>query len=277
VASSVLHNVGNVLNSVNVSTTLISDRLKNMRLANLSKAASLIQSHRGNLGVFFSEDPKGQQLPGYLEQLGSQLAKDQNELAEEVKELSQNIEHIKEIVAMQQNYAKVAGVTETLAINELVDSALKMQAGANQRHNIRVVREYDQVPLVTIDKHKVLQILVNLLQNAKYACHDSGMKDKEIVVRISSVDDQRVRIQVLDNGVGIARENMTRIFAHGFTTRENGHGFGLHSAALAAKQMGGSLVAHSNGLGKGASFTLEIPHFPAGQGTSPESNLAEKS
>jgi C4-dicarboxylate-specific signal transduction histidine kinase len=263
VASSVLHNVGNVLNSVNVSTTLIGDRLKNMRIVNVSKAADLIQTHRQDLGHFLSEDPRGRQLPGYLEQLGTQLAKDQHEIAEEVKELTQNIDHIKEIVAMQQTYAKVAGLTETLSLTELVENALKMQSGANTRHNIEVVRDFAYTPQVTVDRHKILQILVNLLQNAKYACDEGGEKEKRIVVRLGQGEEDRVKIIVVDNGIGIVKENMTRIFAHGFTTRQNGHGFGLHSAALAAKQMGGSLTAHSDGPGRGASFTLEIPRTPA--------------
>src|SRR6185436_19644597 len=120
-------------------------------------------------------------------------------LVEEVKELSENVDHIKEIVAMQQNYAKVAGLTETLELVELVDSALKIQSGANQRHNVEVVREYHESPRVTVDKHKMLQILVNLLQNAKYACDESGLKDKRVVVRITAADEDRIKIEVADN------------------------------------------------------------------------------
>ena len=57
----------------------------------------------------------------------------------------------------------------------------------------------------------------------------------------------------------IPAASLGRIFTLGFTTRKDGHGFGLHSAALAAAEMGGSLVAESDGLGQGATFTLELP------------------
>ena len=131
-----------------------------------------------------------------------------------------------------------------------------------KQHGIRVVREFDEVPLVSVDKHKVLQILVELIRNAKYACDESGKTDKLLTIRIGPTANG-VRISVIDNGVGIAAENMQRLFTHGFTTRQSGHGFGLHSGALAAQELGGSLQAKSEGLGCGAAFILELPCSPA--------------
>jgi C4-dicarboxylate-specific signal transduction histidine kinase len=104
----------------------------------------------------------------------------------------------------------------------------------------------------------VLQILVNLIRNAKYACDEAGRPDKRLSMRVTK-GDELVRIAVRDNGIGIPPENLTRIFGHGFTTKKDGHGFGLHSGALAAKELGGSLTAHSDGVGRGATFTLELP------------------
>jgi signal transduction histidine kinase len=125
-----------------------------------------------------------------------------------------------------------------------------------------VIREYDaQSPEITVEKHKALQILVNLIRNAKYACDESGSTDKRLTLRVYN-GGGRVRIAVIDNGVGIPAENLVRIFNHGFTTRENGHGFGLHSAALAARELGGVLRVHSEGPGRGAAFTLELPLQP---------------
>jgi len=114
------------------------------------------------------------------------------------------------------------------------------------------------VPPISVEKHKVLQILINVLRNAKYACDDSERNEKKITVRISGRDG-RVSISVADNGIGIPPENLTRIFNHGFTTRKEGHGFGVHSGANAAREMGGSLSAVSEGTGHGATFTLELP------------------
>jgi signal transduction histidine kinase len=162
---------------------------------------------------------------------------------------------------MQQSYAKLCGVTETVAVAALVEDGLRMNAGALARHGITLRREIAEVPPITIDKHKVLQILVNLVRNAKYACDESGRSDKTMTIRVEG-DEERVRISVADNGIGIRAENMSRLFTHGFTTRASGHGFGLHSGALTARELGGSLTACSDGPGCGATFTLELPREP---------------
>ena len=146
-------------------------------------------------------------------------------------------------------------------IRNLVEDALQMHAAALARHGILVVRDYHDIPVMSLDKHKVLQILVNLVKNAKHACDDSQRSDKRVTLRISRCP-LGVSIVVTDNGVGIPAQNMTRIFSHGFTTRKNGHGFGLHSGALAARELGGSLDAASDGPGCGAVFTLQLPLTP---------------
>jgi signal transduction histidine kinase len=133
-----------------------------------------------------------------------------------------------------------------------------MNVGSFNRHGVEVIREFEDVPLMNIEKHKILQILINLIRNAKHACQDSDRADKQLTVRVAN-GAGRVKVSVIDNGIGISPENLTRIFSHGFTTRKDGHGFGLHSGALAAQEMGGSLTVHSEGLGRGATFTLELP------------------
>jgi PAS domain S-box-containing protein len=258
VATNVLHNVGNVLNSVNVSGSLIRERIKKSKVSNLGKIADLLQEQKDKLAGFLVEDQKGKQLPGYLTQLAFHLTREREEVLEEVGSLVNNIEHIKEIVAMQQSYAKVSGLSESLRVVDLVEDALRMNAGALQRHQVQVIREYSEAPPILVDKHKVLQILVNLIRNAKYACDEAQGADKHIRVRVTN-EQEYLSVAVIDNGIGIPPENLTRIFNHGFTTRKEGHGFGLHSGALAATEIGGSLNVHSDGHGKGAAFTLKLP------------------
>jgi len=258
VASNVLHNVGNVLNSVNVSATLAADIARKSKTVNLTKVVSLLDQHAADLGNFFAHDPKGRQLHNYLRQLNDQLALEQETSVAELESLRRNIEHVKEIVNMQQNYAKMSGLTEVVSVADLVEDSLRINAGALQRHKVQVVREYEPVPTINVEKHKVLQILVNLIRNAKYACDEGNPKEKRMTIRIAN-GDGRIKISVTDNGVGIPPENLTRIFNHGFTTRKAGHGFGLHSGALAAKEMGGTLAVHSAGPGQGATFTVELP------------------
>jgi PAS domain S-box-containing protein len=262
VATSVLHNVGNVLNSVNVSATLMSEQVKRSKLGNLGRAAQLMRDHAADLGEFLMHDARGRQLSPYLEQLAGHLTEEQAALLEELESLRKNIEHIKNIVAMQQSYAKVAGVAETVLVTDLVEDALRMNEGALVRHNVQLCRDYEPaLPPITVEKHKVLQILVNLIRNAKYACDESERPDKLLTLRVRRIEEG-VRVLVIDNGVGIPRENLERIFNLGFTTRKDGHGFGLHSGALAAREIGGSLMAHSDGPGQGATFTLELPLKP---------------
>jgi PAS domain S-box-containing protein len=258
VATSVLHNVGNVLNSVNVSSSLIGDAIKNSKVGNMAKAVALMRAHESNLGDYLKNDPKGKQLLDYLTNLTTLLIQEQEDNLREFSSLASNIIHIKEIVAMQQNYAKALGVTESLKVADLVEDAIRMNSGAIDRHKVKILREYSEVPPILTEKHKVLQILVNLIRNAKYACDDSGKEDKFITFRIHG-GEKRVKISVIDNGVGIPAENLTRIFNHGFTTRKEGHGFGLHSGANTAKELGGALMVTSEGIGHGATFTLELP------------------
>jgi len=258
VATGVLHNVGNVLNSVNVSATLMGDRLKQSRTAGFAKVAALINEQAGDLPGFFARDARAAQLPGYLEQFAGYLAGEQAALLGEVEGLRKNIEHIKDIVAMQQSYAKVSGLTETLLPAELMADALRLNANSMDRHAIEVIQELEELPPLAVDKHKVLQILVNFLRNAKHACDDSGRVDKRITLRLLRRNGC-VQFSVADNGVGIPAENLSRIFNHGFTTRKDGHGFGLHSGANAAREMGGRVAVHSAGPGRGATFTLELP------------------
>jgi signal transduction histidine kinase len=258
VATNVLHNVGNVLNSVNISTGLIVESVKQSRASDLARVVRLLQEHAHDLGAFLTEDSRGKHVPAHLAQLSEHLLADQQTVVSELSSLRQNVEHIKEIVAMQQKYAMVGGVKEMINVLDLVEDSVRMNEGNLSRHGVEVIREFAPVPPMNIEKHKILQILVNLVRNAKYACDESKRMEKRLTVRV--VNGQgRVKISVIDNGVGIPAENLTRIFNHGFTTRKDGHGFGLHSGALAAKEMGGSLTVHSDGPGQGAAFTLELP------------------
>ena len=258
VATAVLHNVGNVLNSVNVSASLVTDTIRQSKLPGLTKAVTLM-GEQADLGQFLSSNPKGAQLPDYLSRLAKHLGSEQILMMNELNSLSKNIEHIKDIVSMQQAYAKVSGVVESVSPMDLVEDALRMNAGGLARHDVQVVREYGDLPKVLVEKQKVLQVLVNLIGNAKHAMDDAAPSVKQLTLRTGMNGNNHFKIAVIDNGVGIPAENLTRIFAHGFTTKKTGHGFGLHSGALAAKEMGGALRVHSDGPGKGATFTLELP------------------
>lgn len=261
VATAVLHNVGNVLNSVNVSCNLLMDQLKQSRVANISRVALLMTEPDCDLSDFLTEDSRGKQIPEYLTSLASALKKEHELMLREVKLLHSRIDHIKEIVSMQQSYSRISGVSESINPEKLMEDTLKLHAEAMVRHGITVIKDYESLPSINVDKNKVIQILLNLINNAKYACSENGGMEKIVTLRIRR-RDHFVRMEVMDNGVGISRQNMTRIFQYGFTTRPSGHGFGLHSGALSARELGGSLSVFSDGPGKGATFILDLPISP---------------
>lgn len=260
VATGVLHNVGNVLNSVNVSASVIGRKLRESSLRDLGRVVALVEAHETDLAEFIRHDPKGRHLPRFLLELGRHAAVEQEQLQKELDGLCGNIDHIKSIVTMQQTHARAAALSEPLPLSDLVEDAIKMNQAALSRHDVRIVREPQAMPTVIADRHHVLQILVNLIANAKHAVQDCPGPDRTITIRTGCLDgDGGAFVEVIDNGVGIAAENLERIFAHGFTTRRDGHGFGLHSCALAARQINGRLTADSGGPGRGATFRLELP------------------
>jgi ligand-binding sensor domain-containing protein/signal transduction histidine kinase len=262
VASSVLHNVGNVLNSVNTSANIIADQARDSKVADVSHVAELLIEHRSDLAEFLVQQGRGEPMTNYLKALGQRLVSEQTTMLNELQELVRNIDHIKEIVAMQQSYAQVSGIMDKQSIPTLVEDALRMHAAALARHQVHVTRQFDPVPDVLVDKHKILQILVNLISNAKYALSESAATERRLTLGVKLDGDNLVRISVADNGVGIPEENLDRIFSPGFTTRQTGHGLGLHSAFFVAREMGGTLLVHSDGPGKGATFTLVFPAKP---------------
>ncbi|WEJ06806.1 ATP-binding protein [Pseudomonas sp. FJ2-5-13] len=264
IATNVLHNVGNVLNSVNISADLVSRKLRASKALGLGKAMQLINAHQGDLGTFLTEDEKGKLLPGYLNQLVEAIAIEQQGMSDELAQLSKSVDHIKDIVSTQQSYAGASTLLEPVNISALMDDALRMNAGALSRHHVTVVKAYAPVPEILADKHRLLLIMVNLISNAKYAMDKLSERPRQITLAVESVGDETLKISVKDDGEGIPPENMARIFTHGFTTRKEGHGFGLHSCALAAVEMNGQLSAHSDGPGLGAVFTLTIPLTLAG-------------
>jgi len=259
IATNVLHNVGNILNSVNVSAEMIKQQVRSSKSAGLERAMQLINVHADDLGHYLTEDDKGRMLANYLNQLVEAIAMEKQSIADELGHLTKSVDHIKEIVATQQSYAGVANLVEPVRVNELMEDALRINSGALHKQQVNIRREFADVPEIIADKHRLLLILVNLISNARFAMAGASDRARALTLSIRVIDGANLQISVKDEGEGIAPQNMERLFTHGFTTRKEGHGFGLHSCALAAVEMKGRLTAHSDGPGKGATFTLEFP------------------
>lgn len=258
VATSVLHNIGNVLNSVNVSCRTLMDSVRQSRSVGLARAAGLIAEQR-DLGAFFTLDPRGKRLPEYLSKLAEIVEGERMKNAETLQLLEKNIDHITAIVSMQQKHAKFGGVIEKLSLAELMEDAIRFNWAASEQQPVEIVREFEALPVVEADRHKLFQIVMNLLSNARQAVQGADDARRRIIVRVRKQDEVWVAIEVEDFGYGIARESLTKIFNLGFTTKKDGHGFGLHSSSCNAIEMGGTLTAHSDGHGRGARFTLMLP------------------
>lgn len=259
IATNVLHNVGNVLNSVNVSAALVLSDIRASKMAGLARAVQLMDERADDLGAFLTADAKGKLLPGYLRQLTPVLLAEQQRTIDELMVVAKNVEHIKEIIAAQQSYAGASSSLETLQAADLVDDALRFNAASLERRKVTVEKDIAPLPALPLDKGRILQILVNLISNAEQALQHTDERAPKLRITLAMVPGALLRIQVADNGTGIAPEHLTKVFAHGFTTRKTGHGFGLHSAVNAAHEMGGTLTVHSDGVGAGATFTLELP------------------
>jgi PAS domain S-box-containing protein len=274
IATNVLHNVGNVLNSVNVSAAIVANTLRNSRSRGLTQAVRLLDEHSAGLGAYLSADAKGKLLPGYLSGAVAALAEEQRGMVDELAHLTHSIDHIKGVVATQQSYAGGGTLVEAVQICDLAEDALRMNADLLARGRVSVVKHFARIAVMRLDRARVLQILVNLISNAAQAMDAVANPCPHLTLRVERAADV-LRISVEDEGEGIPAQNLTLVFSHGFTTRKAGHGFGLHSCALAARQMGGTLTAHSDGPGRGAVFTLEFPIAGVSQSAQPGAARAD--
>ncbi len=259
VAVNVLHNVGNALNGVVISSYQLIEKARNSYAGDVSKVAGLLQEPEGGLATFLSEDPRGMKIPQYLASVGTALEEERQFVLSEAMELQDKVNHIKDIISRQESFSKQSQLRQSEQPDELLEEALKLSTDQRENKEIEVERDYQSVPKVKVDRHKVLQILLNLINNARDACMKSDRPDKKIVLRLFGSQSDRVVMQVVDNGIGIASEALERIFEHGYLSHKAGKSFGLHSSSLAAYELGGKLTIESDGPGFGASSTLELP------------------
>ncbi|MCH7725198.1 MAG: hybrid sensor histidine kinase/response regulator [Planctomycetes bacterium] len=259
IANEVLHNMGNALNSVNTSITVAQNILNDSRLSSLGKAAHLLCSNLQDPVNFFTRDERGKVLPEYLTELSSVLSDERRAVLDEIGTLERHVNHIRAIVNTQLRYVGVAGLLEPVCLSELLDDGLELVSFSLEDPRTEVVRDYAELPKLMLDKQKLLQVFVNLIKNAVHSLREADKSGSRLVLRTRQLKDDRISIEIADNGVGIDRNHLLKIFSHGFTTKPNGHGFGLHSCANLIAELGGSIRATSDGHGTGATFTVELP------------------
>ena len=258
VATGILHNVGNVLNSVNVSTNLILAKMKEFKTDILERVVGLFRENAANLGDFVANDPRGKKVPVLLEAMTRAMADDKADVVTECQTLMEKVNHIKSIVQAHQKFGKMSSLVSSVDLKTIVSDALELCKVLHSLSQVTTHRDDVESLMIATDPHKVLQILVNLLQNAAQAVTTSDRRD--IYITLEGDDHlDHVAVCVRDTGRGMSAETMDKLFTFGFTTRAEGHGTGLHMSAIAAKELGGSLSGTSDGEGRGARFTLTLP------------------
>ncbi len=261
VASTVLHNVGNVLTSVTVAAHMVESVVDQSSVILVNRMAELIKAHDQDLGTYLTEDPKGKRIPLSLEKLGTHLLEEQRAILKEMKGLVRNIRHMKQIIVSHQTMAKSAGQIEQISLAEVLSHAMELSFQPGDEKWITIRPDFQQVPTVLVDQHQLLQILVNLLRNAKQAMRQQTQDRHELNLSVKYQDDDETSVvmTIQDSGIGIAPEHLSKMFTRGFTTKTDGNGIGLHSSIRAIQKMGGSMYVRSEGVGRGATFTLTFP------------------
>lgn len=262
VATGVLHNIGNALNSINVSTELLDDQLRNRVGYTLAALLDFFQSPPPGAAPVFSSHVDGPEVLAFAASLSTHASEYLACANQELLGLRTGVAHLKEIVARQQDLAKSARHTESFDLSEALQEALLLdKTNSHTTHpSLNLELSTQGSTQVYADRTAVIQILVNLLANARAAISQSP--SPTIRVLIGPPSGTHLTIRISDNGVGIAPDQRISIFSYGFTTKAAGHGFGLHNAANTARLLGGALRVHSEGPGLGATFTLELPRHP---------------
>lgn len=263
IATGVLHDVGNILNSVNVSCDVIRDITRSSKVDSLQRVNQLLLSHaEEDLAGFLTEHPKGRLLPRLYGELGNSLSEERRQLAQELSNLTQSINLIRDVIRTQQERAEVSALREETELVPVIEDALKLQNANIANHSVQIVRDFDEnAPAIPIEKTKLIYVLVNLIKNGVEAMLGLDVPERVLRIRLRQENEEQV-IGVADNGVGIEVEDESKIFAHGFTTKDNGHGFGLHASANYIAELGGSIEFQSEGRGRGVEFVLRLPVNP---------------
>lgn len=264
VARNILHSVGNALNGVVTSSILLLEKTQKSCSGDVIKVADLLREQGDGLGRFLTNDSRGKMIPAYLASVGAALEEERRFVLQEAGAMQDKIRGIKEIIARQRSFSQQSRLLESERVEELLEAAIQLSIDQQANSAVSIRREYQTVSVVSVDRHKVLQILLHLINNARSACMKSDRQDKKIVLRIFSSRPDAVVIQIADNGIGLSPGQLASVFQSDSSSKETQQGFGLHYSSLAAKELGGKLTVESDGTGRGATCTLELPCTASG-------------
>jgi len=234
-----------------------------LRPERVEQVAALLASHRVDIATFLTEDVRGKYLPDYLLAIAQQLKDNSSGLDAALGEINRHVRLLRDIISAQQSLIPMGGSLEPTDLRDLIEVALLVQAPDFAQ--IEIQRMFEDLPLVLTDRHKLLQIIVCYVSNARDAMLLGGAAPPRVVLRLYRDGDDAV-FSIQDTGLGMSEETLSHLWEFGFTTKRNGHGFGLHASVKAARDIGAVLRADSAGLAKGACFSARLPlGGPAGR------------
>ncbi len=260
VAMGMIHNVSNILNSLNVSASIMAGKIQESELNSLEECQKLLEKNKNNIVAFLTKDPKGSILPQYISELIETLKTDFEMILNEINGFRKNVQVINDIIMTHQSLTSIPEFEKSIDVKSILEDALKISGDDFSFHHITIKRDYAELKPIVVNKIKLLQIMINLIINAKHALVDSTNENKILTLKITAPLNGMFTIEVEDNGIGISGEDLKKLFKSGFTTKNNGHGFGLHSSSIAAQEMRGKIEIFSEGVNKGTAVTVLLPY-----------------
>lgn len=265
IATSTVHNVGNAINGINTSAQVMVSTIDSSVTSGLAQVLKILDEQSDNLGEFLNADPRGKKLPEYFRSLAPELDKEKEVLRGELDRMNEKLDHIKTIISVQQDFARAGVFEEDVKLSDVINDTFSLLENDFTNGKITLERDIEVDQPVKFAKARLVEVLLNLFKNSIDAIVEQNATKRVIKIVARYCDEGQISIAVSDTGIGIPAENFTRMFQHGFSTKERGHGFGLHSCANAITQMNGSISAHSDGPGEGATFTVRLPFEPAAE------------
>lgn len=261
-AAVVLHNVGNLLNSVTVGAARMTETASALPVQALGQAAALIDEHRHDLADFLANDAKGKRLPSLLSEIEAVLRADVADLVEDAQTVQLQARQIADVVRAQKEHVDHDRLSENADPVQLVRTCARLYAEDMRSEGVDLEVRTTTLPQVRVQRNKLFQVLGNLLRNAADALSDADGAARRILVSFRE-EPKHVAVVVTDSGPGVPETLRDRLFEFGFSTKASGAGVGLHSSANFMTEMGGSLSLSPQVPGEGATFVVRLPRADA--------------
>jgi PAS domain S-box-containing protein len=265
IVDTLLHNIGNAINSVTIGVGTIYENVVDNRLTHrLIALAKAIKMHQDDFADYVQNHPQGQQVGPFITALAEDFMKQDEKLAKTVSRVRDRAEHIADIVRMQKSLGRNSVYRKDINLRKAIGAISKVLDDSISKRNIDIRIDCDNAPEeIRTQESQFHQMLINLVKNSVEAIDElavsGGLNETPFIEVRCYVESDLFVLEVTDNGIGIEKDDFESILEAGYTTRELGSGLGLHSIANFASQCGGEVYPLSEGIGKGATIRVMLP------------------